>query len=242
MNHLTHQLSSGEGTLLTSVDIKFPNITFPQNKTNISGFRLGIKGRFDDYRSAVITGKGIDVGITTDGFLYVGKQKSDEQISTDQLQKGIRLEFSFDKIENGYNSLFTAYNLSDNQILLTLKANIPAKEMAGNIALVCHFNTEKKQGEEPKEGILFSNWKISGTKVIANPKQVFGPIYFTQYTLNHNILKLSAQLAPLDSGSKEILIELKQNGQCDPDKNSWKEFKGIMPTLKKVGSLKVKLV
>ena len=92
LNILTHQLSPGEGTFITSVDIKFPAINFPENKNNVSGFRLGLKGRFEDYRSAVITGIGIDAGISTEGFLYFGKQRSNRNIFPGQMQKGVRLE------------------------------------------------------------------------------------------------------------------------------------------------------
>ena len=213
LNILTHQINEGDGTILSSVDIKFPSINFPENKNNISGFRLGIKGRFDDYRSAVITGKGIDAGISTDGFLRLGEQKSSENISLLQLQNGIRLECNYTKAVNENICSFTAYSLSNNQSLLSLKGSIPEKEMTGNVALICHFETLKKQEESPEAGISFSNWKISGTKVIVKPEQQYGPIYFAQYTLNDNILKLSAQLAPVPIDRAEIVMELFQNGQ-----------------------------
>ena len=87
--------------------------------------------------------------------------------------------------------------------------------IAGNIALVCHFDTQNKEGEAPESGISFSDWKISGTRVMVKPAQVYGPVYFTQYTLNNGILKLSAQLAPVHSSNAEITMEVNQSGRWE---------------------------
>jgi hypothetical protein len=48
----------------------------------------------------------------------------------------------------------------------------------------------------------FQDFTGSGTKLENRPERAFGPVVATQYTLSRNVLKLTAQLAPVvDGGS-----------------------------------------
>jgi alkaline phosphatase D len=40
------------------------------------GFRVGIQDEIDDYRARLIYGAGLDIGLTTDGVLFIGDKKS----------------------------------------------------------------------------------------------------------------------------------------------------------------------
>jgi alkaline phosphatase D len=63
---------------------------------------------------------------------------------------------------------------------------------------------------------VFSDWRISGSKISYNAAQTFGPICFAQYTVHKNILKLTAQLTPIESiAGHKIVLQTKQN-------NTWK--------------------
>lgn len=50
----------------------------------------------------------------------------------------------------------------------------------------------------------FSDWQISGSKIISNEDQTLGPILWSQYTLHENTLKLMAFFTPLDKKENNI--------------------------------------
>lgn len=64
---LTLQNPSGSSKLIVKVGITNPWIGMPPSTKGCVGLRIGAKGRFDDYRSAAVYGKGLDVGLTADG-------------------------------------------------------------------------------------------------------------------------------------------------------------------------------
>ena len=73
--------------------------------------------------------------------------------------------------------------------------------LSGNLALVSN-------GGE----YFFKNWKVRGTKVKYEKTQQFGPIMGSQYTLSSNILKITAQLAPVsESDEPEVELQIRDN-------------------------------
>ncbi|MBU1821553.1 MAG: alkaline phosphatase D family protein, partial [Bacteroidetes bacterium] len=71
------------------------------------------------------------------------------------------------------------------------------------------------QEQQFTPGARFQNWRVEGPKVAANGTQTYGPIYFAQYTLHNDIVKLSALCAPVGQTGKEVVLELKEG-------NEWK--------------------
>ena len=69
---LTHQLQPEGNFIQTSISVRWNKEAIEH--PGIAGFRWGIQGRYDDYRSACITGKGITAGVDQDGFLVLGNQ------------------------------------------------------------------------------------------------------------------------------------------------------------------------
>jgi phosphodiesterase/alkaline phosphatase D-like protein len=63
----------------------------------------------------------------------------------------------------------------------------------------------------------FKDWTISGTKVDAHPDRAFGPILFAMHTLSRDVLKMTAQMAPLGNAPKDVRLEVQEAG-------SWKEI------------------
>ena len=71
---LTHQLSAGNNSFKANFIFRFLNQPGPEDdKENFAGFRLGIKVRFQDHHSATLKDKGIDAGVTRNGYLFIGK-------------------------------------------------------------------------------------------------------------------------------------------------------------------------
>ncbi|QDH80036.1 twin-arginine translocation pathway signal protein [Echinicola soli] len=210
---LTTQVKPAQGTLKTSVDIKIAQ-DLPSSDDNYIGIRLGIKGKFDDYRSAAVHGKGTDIAITTSGKLKIADQfvTIDKDLLTDDVTLAIQ-------IADGTKS----------KVLLTSpdgklqEVNIPKNiisptNLAGNVALVSSFQETSKA-----EAIsaAFSNWKIAGSKLASCSEHEYGPICFAQYTLHKGILKLTGQLAPVEKiNGYQVVLQLKIDGQWKDVGNS----------------------
>ncbi len=218
LNLLTVRTGDRPGDFTMSVRLGVPALDSLSNKENLLGFRIGINGQFDDYRDDAIYGKGLDAGITTSGDLFIGappvKHNGNAVALLPFVKKGLTLRLKAEYQDNKYNLTLEA--LDDNgKALATLKEeDVPAKLLAGGIALVSHF----PEGQRKTDAIVswFDDLSVSGKKVDLFPERAFGPVLFEQYTLSKGILKMTAQLPPTgpDDG-KTVGLQIKE-------KNKWK--------------------
>ena len=61
--------------------------------------------------------------------------------------------------------------------------------------------------EEQRKGARncwFADWRVSGDKFAVHEDRAFGPVLFAQYTLSRGVLKLTAQIAPLDTSGENV--------------------------------------
>lgn len=225
---LTAQLGAHPQAFETSVTVTFPEKIKSTTAQRYAGFRLGAKAvdRNDDYRCAAVFGEGLDAGITVDGRLFIGKQQSDVVA---RAGNEIKLLLQATPAGAGFQLTLAAYAEDNTQMGAITAHGITNKDLTGNMALVVHFADEVKMPlgisaegdpldsrfsaaavDEPSA--IFSNWTISGAKVSYNPEQTFGPICFAQYTIHHNILKLTAQLTPVETvPGYKLFLEVKEN-------------------------------
>jgi alkaline phosphatase D len=68
---LTEKLDSVTGELRMRVDLQLLNLDSSGQGSNWVGFSIGSRGNFNDYRDDAIFGKGLNVGITTNGNLFI---------------------------------------------------------------------------------------------------------------------------------------------------------------------------
>ncbi len=183
---LTHRVTSEEG-FTTSVSVD-PSCLKGQGTDAIVGFRLGINGTTDDVRNAAVHGKGIDVGINAMGGLVIGGTPLGDVILP--LDDQYRLECSV--VPSGSNALVTI--TAKGRFSTSLGASLPAHRLLGNVALLSH--APKATGTP---GATFADWRIEGPGLTENADATFGPIMFAQYTVHRGTLKLTAQLAPIDT-------------------------------------------
>ena len=208
---LTHQLGSNTKDFQQSVLIDWKNQGLVGNAGAYAGFRLGAKGIFEDYRSAAVFGKGLDAGVTGTGQLMIGEKLSQEKLD---LSKPIFLTLK-SAFSSGKYSLTlsgsTARN-DKNSVELTADGIAPG-DLQGNLALIA--NCPKK--EEDKNSLAaFADWVFQGDKIVESADQVYGPIFFAQYTLHKNTLKLTAQLAPLEQISNlKVELQLKKGSKWE---------------------------
>jgi len=182
---LTHTAHNAD--FITSVEIVRP----AGNHTSVTGFRLGLKGRVDDVRSAAVHGEGLDVGIDGSGVLVIGDHRSDASIEGDE---NVRLEAKVTSSGSNARVDLVARSVDTGAERVTFsRDDLPADDLIGNLALLSHV-----EPTGPGAGAVLRNWVISGRGITADPDATFGPIMFAQYTTNRGVLKLTAQLAPVE--------------------------------------------
>ena len=208
LHWLTCQLSKDPVGFETSVVLEWLN-TDERSAGNRAGFLLGAKGKFDDYRSAAVFGEGVDAGVDGEGRLYVGDTYSEKILASG---RRIRLVLRA-AVEGGSYTLRLLGESADNGNTLggLVATGIPLDALNGNIALRSHFQPPENSSSKPS--VAFERWTLAGAKVMHDMGHSFGPVCFAQYTLDRKVLKLTAQLAPVESiGGYGVALQIREGG------------------------------
>ncbi len=205
---LTHALGPQKESFSVSADIRFLNRGEPSDTL---GIRLGSTGPIDDYRSAAIYGKGMLLGVQADGKWVVGEKIIDSALPAEALSQALTFEVSGEPLGSDRYRLILRVRDGEKTLAETTVEQVPATDVVGGLALVSHANTKEQQEFTPSA--RFENWQVGGAKVVFNPEQTYGPLYFAQYTLHNGTVKLSALCAPLHEADREVILELKQDGE-----------------------------
>jgi len=188
--------------------------------TGFSGILIGAGGNLD-YRAAALVHNrhgrdgGLIAGVDANGRAFIednGRVK--KRIITAQ---GAGAEFS-DKdgvtllVRADFNIQSRYYlNVSvlnpQGSVVNSVKAEVPAHRLLGNIALVSTPGASDTQH-------WFNYFYGSGAKLIDVPDRSFGPLLMTTYTLSRNTLTLNAQLPQLCiDGYATPSLEVQRDGQ-----------------------------
>jgi len=209
---LTYDLGPESGTFSSGVVVGLPEKTSDSKATGWAGFIIGAKGEFNDYRDAAVYGKGIQAGITTGGKLFIGNapkenfSESQELLQLLKSEKGVTLRIKGEPAENKtFNLVLSAYKGGTNRLIGEISSVVPKADMEGNIALQSHFDAGQTALAD-LHGFWFEKWQASGSKLIYHPDHYFGPVLFTLYTVNKDILKLTAQMPPVSPSDAQTVI------------------------------------
>jgi alkaline phosphatase D len=229
---LTRELVDRLGEFQTSVRVSRPGGAPLAEGRGSCGFRIGIRGPLGDYRNALLYGKGLDVGMTSDGRAFIGKPDPTNPVgeSFAKLHE-VELELTVKPDGDAYTASLWVRG-TDGSLLSNASQAVAADQLLGNVALVCNFAAAEPAGRKTKPGpqkieappgvgvglFRFKDWNVSGEKVDEHDDREFGPIAFTQYTLSRGTLTLTAQMAPLGeddeptvtlvAGSREASAEM----------------------------------
>lgn len=222
---LTHQLSENTGDFVISVDIEI--LLASGSEEDQAGFEIGSRAKsrpvaveFDDYRRNAVFGEGSRAGIDGKGRLFIGQEKSRRPVSFDGM---VRLQLSAVYSGEAYELTLSAVSLPNEEELgrLTVQEIDPV-QLTGNAALLSHISSRQRSENDPS--VRFSNWDLSGRKVVHKPDQTFGPVCFSQYTLDRGVVKMTVQMAPVEQIEGHIAeLQLRQGeewitrGQSDID-------------------------
>ncbi|MEL4308203.1 alkaline phosphatase D family protein [Joostella sp. CR20] len=207
LNLLTIQKGKNTDDFQEDVQVKILSEDIKGDKDAYVGFKIGVKGQFDDYRSASVFGKGLAIGVTGDGHLMIG----DEIFKTDLngIPENFKLKLIAKYKNEAYSVKLIVFNNASEEIA-SAENTIPHTDINGNFALVVHSSNKKV---EKKKVASFSNWKINSTGLLQNEEQLYGPICFAQYTLHGKKLKLTAQLTPFENvPNHKVLLQFKKDG------------------------------
>ncbi len=241
---LTRQLAPRRGSFEMSVRVSRTGGAPIGEGSGSFGFRFGIAGPLGDYRNALLYGKGIDAGLTSDGRLFISTLGPRAQ----KIQLGdvptVELRLEAEPQGDGYLVRLAVYSVDDEKLLgETMRSDLTAEQLVGNVALVANFGGPEPKGPKQKAAAAaakgnesskivpagmglfrFAAWTVSGDKLDAHDDQSFGPILFTQYTLSQGVLKLTAQMAPVDDGERTkadademtVGLEFQRDGKWQP--------------------------
>jgi hypothetical protein len=205
---LTHRVT-GEG-FATRVTLDSRQLEETGDRAVRAGFRVGVKGRFEDYRSAAVHGTGLDVGVDGTGSLFIGDQRSSTAVP---LSAPIHLQV---RSSVGDRSLEVTARASDDGPVLArlVRDDLASGDLLGNLALLSHYEDAGTAGHAAR----FADWSIAGPGVSADLAATFGPIMFAQYTVHRGTLKLTAQLAPIEMipDVRAVLEVRRDTGAWDP--------------------------
>jgi len=189
-----------------------------------SGLIIGsLASEEDDIRAAVYFGTGINIGISTSGYVFIDQnlQRLPEGFDFNYL----RLEIRGEKDSRGY--VINLNVLDSSEVSLAKVSYRPEKEPSGIIQIVDNFRNAGSKDNGPK--FWFDNLSLEGNGLIHKPENRVGPILWAMHTLSENILKVTAQLPPVGSQDNRVLeLEVRNENKwervgrekMDPDSRS----------------------
>ncbi|GAB3650278.1 hypothetical protein GCM10028791_17300 [Echinicola sediminis] len=206
---LSHELGDQTGHFEISVALEWLTGGANSRAGAYVGFRIGAKGKMEDYRSAAVFGQGLDVGVRGDGKLFIGDRQGTESLLLDQT---LRLNLAAEPKGGFYTLKLTVFSEEEEMLAVHQVEGLAPEAVSGALALVSHFPDDSKQDSE-RPSVAFSHWELKGPKVLQFDNREFGPICFAQYTLHEKTLKLNAQLTPVEaiSGHK-VSLKVKNKG------------------------------
>jgi len=201
---LTHQLAETRGDVSMGVTLERLNPT--GSADDQIGFCIGARAQdqpvrvpFDDYRRNAVFGEGLHAGIDGTGRLFIGDRTAEAPLPSDQ---PVRLTLAGREAGGPYQLTLEATDVSSGAPLARLEADdVDADRLVGSLALLAHISSQEESSQDAAAApsARFSDWHIAGSKLTHWPGQTYGPICFAQYTLDRGVLKMTAQLAPVET-------------------------------------------
>lgn len=192
-----------------------------------TGFQLGLQGEFGDYRDDALHGRGLSVGLSRGGTLFIGGFANHTVQLSAPWSSGT-LMLSAEPVDNEDLFELKLSLVLANNTLGSITTTIHSSWLTGSVALTCSESLPEELNYELERppfsqvpdlqknargtfACSFSNWQLSGAKVQSFPERQYGPILWTQYTLSGKILKMSVQMMPLGNDNREVSLWV--NGQ-----------------------------
>ena len=177
--------------------------------TGSAGLIIGSKAsEDDDIRAAIFFGTGINAGVHTEGFAFIGQNT--KKLPADFDLNRFRLSLTGKKSNEGYILHLEVLDLNGNSVSeITAEQEDP---VTGIIQLVNNARSARSKNNGPK--FWFDNVSLEGTALKSQPESRYGPVLWCMHTLSRNILKLTAQLPPIGEKDNQFVeMELKSGNK-----------------------------
>ena len=220
---LTREVSDREGALAMQVRLGRIDGSEGPLGEGWAGFRVGIKGSFDDYRDSAVRGVGLNCGIATDGRLFIGTLSEDAPTASGVFDGEAMLALSAGPSDSGYELTLRVETSAGIQ---EISRGIDPNWLVGGLALISSAGPARPSPPDEQEiretgwalkpgtrrggnmRLWFADWRVSGSKLDAYPERKLGPIMFAMHTLSKNVLKLNAMIAPVDDDAFPASLEI----------------------------------
>jgi alkaline phosphatase D len=217
---LTRRLGEQPGEFKMAVSTGLASSGIRPSPDSAAGFLFGAGGDMDFRAAALIhsssgEGAGLFAGINGLGGLFIRDFTQEIGMLAIQCTRGeppqdVSLRLSAERDDHSYRIILSSHRFSDQKEISRITLDdVEPQRLTGNLALVSHPGL----GEVPVR-YWFRDWIISGDKLETFEEDNCGPILSTGYTLNQNVLKLTAQMMPLgQKDSKDVQLQVKKEGQ-----------------------------
>ena len=230
---LTKEMNDSEGSFEMSVSFEKIRSNKKENPLHKNlnldgwiGFQLGLQGQFTDYRDDAIKGRGLSLGLTQSGELFIGDMTLNTiPPNTKKIITSGQLTVSGKINTDGNYVILLNYFDRDGESIQSLQKSIHPSWLVGLIGLTCsqsHPDTAKYHEQKPGYAKLkdlsknvggdtnfaFSKWGIFGNKITTFSDRSYGPILWTQHTLSDDVMKMSVQMVPVGNDNREVILSI----------------------------------
>ncbi len=235
---LTRQLGAQKGNLQMTVRVGRVGGGKLPGKGSF-GFRIGILGTLKDYPQLhdyrnnlwpAASAAAVQAGVTCDGGMVASNvaRLDEPKIKVDLNRESVELRLSVEPKGEAYELTLTVLDGATGvQLGQSALSPVSSSDLIGNIALVANFpgmagggagkakakgKAKAADGYNPGTGqFWFSDWRISGSKLVGGEDQAFGPILFNHYSLSNGVMKMTAQMPPLGEKDRQtVRLQTKQ--------------------------------
>lgn len=223
---LTREVGEHSGTLSMSVRLGRMDNSNPLEKGWV-GFRIGIRGAFNDYRDSAVRGIGLNCGITADGKVFIGSVPESASVIEGAFDEDASLTISAEPTGSTYRLTVRFENGEKSR--QAVRDAVAPEWLTGGLALVSSSGPVpdtplskqeiEDRGWNLKSGtqsggtmqFWFRDWQVSGSKITVHEDRSFGPILFAMHTVSKGVLKLNAIIAPAGNGLQEASLEINRS-------------------------------
>lgn len=166
-NLLTRKFGHKNGDLEMKVRLGFFNDKISSLNKNWAGFHIGSSTNFNNSSSTVLK-KGINIGICTNGALFIGNPSPNHKNPTiiNALKNGVDLKISISNHLNNYTVDFSVLDATNGKLLGRIsKKDIAPEQITGDLGLISSFENSDVITSKPTKSVWFQNWEIKGSKV-----------------------------------------------------------------------------
>ena len=205
---LPYTLGNKESSFKIKVDM---GLLDKGQNTGAAGLTIGSQAlEEDDLRAAIFFGNGINVGINTEGYAFIGQKTI--KLPDDFDWNSFSLHITGERGPEGYVLTLIVYE-RDRDPVAEINS-MPENPVKGIVQIVNNFRSARSNNNGPR--FWYDNLELEGAGFEFKPQNRFGPVLWTMHTLSRNVLKISAQMPPVGMDDNQLLeLQLKINNKWE---------------------------